>query len=548
MSSPTETTTPTPSGESIVTEENNRLSAYIPVSTLAMTFENPSSTSLTLPADLETPHHHPHHPARPRSTRAPSVISEKQELDDTLSNATHSNITHVGDDDYEGYDGKSVKNGGSGSKVEDSAITHKTEENLEDGVLDNSDNASIIDGRIVNYPEGGFGWLVVLASFVVNFWAFAPNITFGVYQAYFLQASTFPGALPTDISWVGSIGTAAMFIPGPFVAPMTRLLGLKAVVAIGIILASLGLILASFFTQLWHLYLTQGFLFGVGGGLVFFSSISVTAQYFEKRRGLANGIAVAGSGIGGLSLAPLTRYLIAQVGIRWTQRIMGFAVLGFMSAVFAFIRPRVQVVKKGPIFDMSIIRVPGFMYLMATAFVVTFGYMVPVFLIPTYSNVELGQTPATSANLISIFSGINAASRIILGVAADKLGRTNTLFTCCFLAGASCLAIWSVASNIQILTGFMVVYGLFGGGFISIFPVVVAQVVGIERLSGALGILYFGNVVGNLLGAPIATAIMHAQGGKYIGAIIFAGLSPVVAAFFVLVIRFRINKKFFAIA
>ncbi|KAG0041981.1 hypothetical protein BGZ90_009565, partial [Linnemannia elongata] len=169
-----------------------------------------------------------------------------------------------------------------------------------------------------------------------------------------------------------------------------------------------------------------GFLFGVGGGLVFFSSISVTAQYFEKRRGLANGIAVAGSGIGGLSLAPLTRYLIAQV------------------------------VKKGPIFDMSIIRVPGFMYLMATAFVVTFGYMVPVFLIPTYSNVELGQTPATSANLISIFSGINAASRIILGVAADKLGRTNTLFTCCFLAGASCLAIWSVASNIQILTGFMV--------------------------------------------------------------------------------------------
>ncbi|KAF9299735.1 hypothetical protein BGZ91_009972, partial [Linnemannia elongata] len=184
-----------------------------------------------------------------------------------------------------------------------------------------------------------------------------------------------------------------------------------------------------FFTQLWHLYLAQGFLFGVGGGLVFFSSISVTAQYFEKRRGLANGIAVAGSGIGGLSLAPLTRYLITQVGIRWTQRIMGFAVLGFMSAVFAFIRPRVQIVKKGPIFDMSIMRVPGFMYLMATAFVVTFGeslrptasYMVPVFLIPTYSSVELGQTPATSANLISIFSGINAASRIILGVAADKL-------------------------------------------------------------------------------------------------------------------------------
>ncbi|KAG0380015.1 hypothetical protein BGX24_010614 [Mortierella sp. AD032] len=545
MSAPTEPTTTHPSSfTEDANNNNNRLSAYIPVSTLAMSFENPSSTSLTIPHDATDPSHSHSHITtathRPRSSRAPSVISEKQhELDDTHSSATP---THV---DYEEFkDGSKGIVGGS-TNIHP---TNKPEEQLEDGVLDNSDNASIIDGRIVNYPEGGFGWLVVLASFVVNFWAFAPNITFGVYQAYFLQSNTFPGALPTDISWVGSIGTAAMFIPGPFVAPLTRLVGLKAVVAIGIFLASMGLICASFFTELWHLYLTQGFLFGVGGGLVFFSSISVTAQYFEKRRGLANGIAVAGSGIGGLAISPLTRYLITQVGIRWTQRIMGFAVLGFMSAVFAFIRPRVQVVKKGPIFDMSIIRVPGFLLLMATAFIVTFGYMVPVFLIPTYSNVELKQTPSTSANLISIFSGINAASRIILGVAADKLGRTNTLFTCCFLAGVSCLAIWSVASNIEILTGFMVVYGLFGGGFISIFPVVVAQVVGIERLSAALGILYFGNVVGNLLGAPIATAIMHAQGGKYIGAIIFAGLSPVVAAFFVLVIRFRINKKFWAIA
>ncbi|KAF9126275.1 hypothetical protein BGW39_006747 [Mortierella sp. 14UC] len=536
-----------PTEPSSITEEtNNRLSAYIPVSTLAMSLENPSSTSLTIPHSTTDVNSHSHITTathRPRSSRAPSVISEKYELDDTHSSTTP---THV---DYEEYkDGSKVVHDSNNSGSTNIHPNNKPEEQLEDGVLDNSDNASIIDGRIVNYPEGGFGWLVVLASFVVNFWAFAPNITFGVYQAYFLQANTFPGALPTDISWVGSLGTAAMFIPGPFVAPLTRLLGLKAVVALGILMASLGLILASFFTQLWHLYITQGFLFGVGGGLVFFSSISVTAQYFEKRRGLANGIAVAGSGIGGLAISPLTRYLITQVGIRWTQRIMGFAVLGFMSAVFAFIRPRVQAVKKGPIFDMSIIRVPGFLYLMATAFIVTFGYMVPVFLIPTYSNIELGQSPSTSANLISIFSGINAASRIILGVAADKLGRTNTLFTCCFLAGASCLAIWSVASNIQILTGFMVVYGLFGGGFISIFPVVVAQVVGIERLSAALGILYFGNVVGNLLGAPIATAIMHAQGGKYIGAIIFAGLSPVVAAFFVLVIRFRINKKILAIA
>ncbi|KAF9082826.1 hypothetical protein BGX27_004380, partial [Mortierella sp. AM989] len=357
-----------------------------------------------------------------------------------------------------------------------------------------SNSPDPMEGKLIDYPEGGFGWLVVLASFVVNFWAFAPNMTFGVYQQYFLASNTFPGIPATQISWVGSIGTAAMFIPGPFVAPMTRFLGLRAVVAIGIVVASLGLITASFATQLWHLYITQGFLFGCGGGLVFFSSISVTAQYFEKRRGLANGIAVAGSGIGGLAMAPLTRMLISKVGYQWCQRITGFAIFGFMAAIFPFIKPRIKTVKKGPIFDLSLFKVPGFVALVLTAFVVTFGYMVPVFLVPTYASEILKESPTRGANLISIFSAINAASRVVLGVAADRLGRTNTLSACCIFAGVTILALWSASSNIQILTGFMAVYGIFGGGFISIFPVVSAQVVGIERLSAALGIIYFGNV------------------------------------------------------
>lgn len=112
-------------------------------------------------------------------------------------------------------------------------------------------------GKILDYPEGGFGWLVVLASFVVNFWTFGPNIVWGVHQEYHLKAETFPGVDAAQLSWVGSIGTAAMFISGPFVAPMTRFLGLRAVVAIGILVCSAGLIAASFATELWHLYLSQ---------------------------------------------------------------------------------------------------------------------------------------------------------------------------------------------------------------------------------------------------------------------------------------------------
>ncbi|KAF9370538.1 hypothetical protein CPB97_002669, partial [Podila verticillata] len=139
------------------------------------------------------------------------------------------------------------------SKAEKAEMTEKTSSKVESG------------GKILDYPEGGFGWLVVLASFVVNFWTFGPNITWGVHQEYHIKAETFPGVAAAQLSWVGSIGTAAMFISGPFVAPMTRFLGLRAVVAIGIFVCSAGLIAASFATELWHLYLSQGFLFGAGG-------------------------------------------------------------------------------------------------------------------------------------------------------------------------------------------------------------------------------------------------------------------------------------------
>jgi hypothetical protein len=55
-------------------------------------------------------------------------------------------------------------------------------------------------------------------------------------------------------------------------------------------LAPLGLILASFATQLWQIYLTQGLLFGIGGALVFSPSISLPPQWFVKYRSLATGI------------------------------------------------------------------------------------------------------------------------------------------------------------------------------------------------------------------------------------------------------------------
>lgn len=81
---------------------------------------------------------------------------------------------------------------------------------------------------------------------------------------------------------------------------IVRLSSVRVGMLIGLILESGGFIAASFATKIWHLFLTQGVLFGVGLGFLFTSSVGIVSQWFDKKRSVANGIVTAGSGIGGL--------------------------------------------------------------------------------------------------------------------------------------------------------------------------------------------------------------------------------------------------------
>lgn len=110
----------------------------------------------------------------------------------------------------------------------------------------------------------------------------------GNYQQLYLeiygdQTDTF------RISFVGTLASTVLLSSGVFITPVIQKLGYRGTLAIGAILAPLGMVLASFATSLWHIYLSQGLLFGIGSGLCFAASIALPAQYFTKNRSLATG-------------------------------------------------------------------------------------------------------------------------------------------------------------------------------------------------------------------------------------------------------------------
>lgn len=210
---------------------------------------------------------------------------------------------------------------------------------------------------------------------------------------------------------MGTTANACLLSVGVFLTPVIQKIGFRATMAIGAVVCPLGLILASFTTALWQLYLTQGILYGVGAAFVFSPSVTLPSQWFFKNRGLATGFAVSGSGVGGVALSPMTQALIASMGYRNALRILGSVSFGILAIATALARSRWRPPPSSntggrglaAFFDRSMLTIP-FGLLALFSFLVPFGYVAPFFLAPTYAS-SIGVSAAGGSALVSIMSG-----------------------------------------------------------------------------------------------------------------------------------------------
>ncbi|KIJ13822.1 hypothetical protein PAXINDRAFT_57618, partial [Paxillus involutus ATCC 200175] len=88
--------------------------------------------------------------------------------------------------------------------------------------------------------------------------------------------------------------------------------------------------------QLWHMYVTQSILYGIGSSMYYFPIMSLTPIYFEAHRGFAMGLIFSGSGAG----TPVVNSIIARYGIGWALRILGIWNLVVGIPVACVIRKR----------------------------------------------------------------------------------------------------------------------------------------------------------------------------------------------------------------
>ncbi|KAI8089813.1 major facilitator superfamily domain-containing protein [Halteromyces radiatus] len=421
-----------------------------------------------------------------------------------------------------------------------------------DTTITNVDVASVIEPIDVEYyddiPDGGYGWFVAIAGFLLNFIMFGTASIWGVFSKAYATGILEGKTTTVALMGVGSTSLACLNLMTPF-NPMLARFGIHVVMVIGSVLMSLGIILAGFSYEIWHLYLTQGVLFGFGASLVYMSVVAVIPQWFTTKRGAAMGIASAGTGIGGLSLSPMASSLIAKYGIAWAYRIIGLMAFGICMVATALIRTRIPKPPmnqkiKSPI-KLYMLKDINFVIWLFGVVISLAGYFVPLYYLPKYG-ASIGLDDSTTSNLLGIACALNAVGRIVLGWVADRIGRLNMYIISCTVAGLLCCILWKFATSYHTLLAFSITWGFVCGLYFALAPPITGTIVGIEKISPGLSILFVASSIASV-GPPIASAIQSSTPGEsYIGVQMFSGAIYLFGALICFGLKIKMTKSIFS--
>uniref|UniRef100_A0A1L8DEK1 Putative monocarboxylate transporter n=2 Tax=Nyssomyia neivai TaxID=330878 RepID=A0A1L8DEK1_9DIPT len=184
-------------------------------------------------------------------------------------------------------------------------------------------------------PDGGYGWVIVFASFMCNMIVDGIAYTFGVFLGEFV--SYFHEG-KGKVAWVGSLLSGVYLSAGPIVSALANKYGCRTVCIAGSIIACVAFVLSTFSTSVTMLMLTYGVMGGFGFGLIYLPAVVAVGYYFETKRSLATGIAVCGSGFGTFAFAPLATFLLEYMDWKNANFILAGLILN--CAVFgALMRP-----------------------------------------------------------------------------------------------------------------------------------------------------------------------------------------------------------------
>ncbi|MGA1677484.1 MAG: MFS transporter [Pseudomonadales bacterium] len=210
------------------------------------------------------------------------------------------------------------------------------------------------------------GWTVVFAGLV--FQAVSFGVALYCFTFYVEPWSREFNVGRGEIMVIFFILQGAMGVLAPFAGRAMDRLPIRLLVCIGAISLALALVLAARATDLRQLMLIYGSLV-VGGTLLAgpLAAQTLTARWFNRRRGFALGVSTVGTSLGGFFLPPLVTWLQAELGWRGANDMLAVGV------VLAIVPLSWLVIRNAPSVEEGIVERP----LSGSAVASAAGYSTP---------------------------------------------------------------------------------------------------------------------------------------------------------------------------
>jgi MFS family permease len=367
----------------------------------------------------------------------------------------------------------------------------------------------------IAYP----GWRIVLAGFfgvMVSFAAIVPY-TFGLFLK----------PLAASFGWHREATSAGFSIAALTVAAASPGLGflLDRYPPRRIILPCIGIFSAAYASlallspHLSHFYLTFFVVGLVGNGTAYIGYSRAISTWFNRRRGFALSIMLAGSALGAMLLPVLAQAVITHLGWRAAYLVLGLLALavGFpLTAAFVRERPRVE--QDGEVSTehgepvSRALATPAFWIIAATVCLYAISVNGAIAHLSALLT-DRGVSPSGAAWSVSIIGATSLLGRLLTGLFLDRFfgPRVSQLMLLMTVLGIGLLSVASSLAAGLVAAGFI---GFSMGSEGDITPYLLGRYFGLKRFSTLYALTWTTYAIGAAAG-PIVVGRVFDTLGSY---------------------------------
>ena len=330
------------------------------------------------------------------------------------------------------------------------------------------------------------------------------------------------GVSRADASIPYTLSMLGFGIGGMWMGRWADRFGIARVAALGAVGVASGFVLAGVSGGIVGFALAQGLLGLLGIASTFAPLLADTAQWWNKRRGIAVAVCASGNYLAGTLWPPIAQWGVTQVGWRSTYVCIGLFCgigMGLLSlrmrtkppaAAAATVNRHGVVASERP-FGLSVMQAQWLLSVAGVGCCVAMA--MPQVHIVAYCS-DLGFGAARGAEMLSLMLACGIVSRLVSGAICDRIGGIRTLLLGSALQGIA-LMMFLPFDGLVPLYLVSAMFGLFQGGIVPSYAIIVREHFPAKEAGARTGTIIMATLVGMALGGWLSGKIFDVTGSYH---------------------------------